>query len=155
MVGQNHHMLSNDEFFELIGIPELTDPKAASQGTARTADREADGCHIWEPENFPPPTPATAGPGTIAGMTPWPCWGAERRWRATLLRTKTRRRILESMIRIDEKASEEDRSARRPSSTRNCPRVWTPSRGIACKRVNGGLPTVPLVVCLDLTTPRS
>ena len=120
--------LSNDEFFDLLGIPELTNAKAAhAKGMPGPLIEKRDGCHVWKPEDFPKNTPATAGPGTTAGRTPWPCLGAERRWRATLLRTKTRRRILESMIRIDEKASEEDPSARRPSSTRNCPRVWTPS----------------------------
>ena len=37
--------LSNDEFFEIIGIPELTtgpDPLI----------RKRDGCHVWKPETF-------------------------------------------------------------------------------------------------------
>ena len=50
--------LSNDEFFELLGIPELTNADAAkAKGLPGPLILKRDGCHIWKPENFPPDDP--------------------------------------------------------------------------------------------------
>lgn len=45
--------LSNDEFFDIIGIPEMTSQKAAeAKGLAGPLIRKRPGCHTWEPEKF-------------------------------------------------------------------------------------------------------
>lgn len=45
--------LSNDEFFEIIGIPELTSEKAAkAMGLGAPLIRKREGCHAWHPERF-------------------------------------------------------------------------------------------------------
>jgi hypothetical protein len=45
--------LSNDEFFEILGIPELTNAEAAkSKGLPGPLILKRDGCHVWKPENF-------------------------------------------------------------------------------------------------------
>jgi hypothetical protein len=50
--------LSNDEFFEIVGIPELTNPQAArSMGLPGPLIEKRDGCHVWKPENFPEDDP--------------------------------------------------------------------------------------------------
>ena len=50
--------LSNDEFFEILGIPELTNAKAAhAKGLPDPLILKRDGCHVWKPENFPPDDP--------------------------------------------------------------------------------------------------
>jgi len=50
--------LSNDEFFEIIGIPELTSPAAAkAKNLPDPLILKRDGCHKWEPENFLPTDP--------------------------------------------------------------------------------------------------
>jgi hypothetical protein len=50
--------LSNDEFFEILGIPELTNTKAAhAKGLPDPLILKRDGCHVWKPENFPPDDP--------------------------------------------------------------------------------------------------
>ncbi len=46
--------LSNDKFFDLLGIPELTDAKAAhAKGLPGPLIEKRDGCHVWKPEDFP------------------------------------------------------------------------------------------------------
>ena len=46
--------LSNDEFFDLLGIPELTNAKAAhAKGMPGPLIEKRDGCHVWKPEDFP------------------------------------------------------------------------------------------------------
>ena len=46
--------LSNDEFFDLLGIPELTDAQAAhAKGLPGPLIEKRVGCHVWHPENFP------------------------------------------------------------------------------------------------------
>jgi len=46
--------LSNDEFFDLLGIPELTNARAAhAKGLPGPLIEKRDGCHIWKPEDFP------------------------------------------------------------------------------------------------------
>ena len=50
--------LSNDEFFDLLGIPELTNAKAAhAKGLPGPLIEKRDGCHVWKPENFPEDDP--------------------------------------------------------------------------------------------------
>jgi len=50
--------LSNDEFFELLGIPELTNPEAArAKGLPGPLILKRTGCHVWRPEAFPPDDP--------------------------------------------------------------------------------------------------
>jgi hypothetical protein len=50
--------LSNDEFFALLGIPELTSAQAAhALGHAGPLIEKRDGCHVWRPESFPPEDP--------------------------------------------------------------------------------------------------
>ena len=50
--------LSNDEFFDLLGIPELTNAAAAhSRGLPGPLIAKRDGCHVWKPEAFPPEDP--------------------------------------------------------------------------------------------------
>jgi hypothetical protein len=50
--------LSNDEFFEIIGIPELTSPAAAkAMNLPEPLILKRDGCHKWEPEKFLPTDP--------------------------------------------------------------------------------------------------
>jgi hypothetical protein len=45
--------LSNDEFFEIIGIPEMTSEKAAKAlGLPEPLIHKRTGCHKWEPEKF-------------------------------------------------------------------------------------------------------
>jgi hypothetical protein len=46
--------LSNDEFFDLLGIPELTNAKAAhAKGLPGPLIEKRDGCQVWKPEDFP------------------------------------------------------------------------------------------------------
>ncbi|MBI3466443.1 MAG: hypothetical protein HY000_25805 [Planctomycetes bacterium] len=50
--------LSNDEFFEIVGIPELTSPEAAkAKGLPGPLILKRNGCHVWKPENFPAADP--------------------------------------------------------------------------------------------------
>ena len=50
--------LSNDEFFDLLGIPELTNAQAAhAKGLPGPLIAKRDGCHVWKPENFPEDDP--------------------------------------------------------------------------------------------------
>jgi hypothetical protein len=50
--------LSNDEFFDILGIPELTSADAAkAKGLSGPLILARDGCHVWKPENFPPDDP--------------------------------------------------------------------------------------------------
>jgi len=50
--------LSNDEFFDILGIPELTNADAAkARGLPGPLILKRDGCHVWQPENFPPDDP--------------------------------------------------------------------------------------------------
>ena len=50
--------LTNDEFFEILGIPELTNAEAAhAKGLPGPLIAKRDGCHIWKPENFPEDDP--------------------------------------------------------------------------------------------------
>ena len=50
--------LSNDEFFDLLGIPELTNaPAAHAIGLPGPLIAKRDGCHVWKPEAFPPDDP--------------------------------------------------------------------------------------------------
>ena len=50
--------LSNDEFFDLLGIPELTNLKAAKKkGHDRPLIEKRKGCHSWKPEDFPEDDP--------------------------------------------------------------------------------------------------
>jgi hypothetical protein len=46
--------LSNDEFFDILGIPELTSADAAqAKGLPGPLILKRDGCHEWHPERFP------------------------------------------------------------------------------------------------------
>ena len=50
--------LSNDEFFALLGIPELTSPPAAhALGLPGPLIEKRPGCHSWHPAFFPPDDP--------------------------------------------------------------------------------------------------
>jgi hypothetical protein len=50
--------LSNDEFFEVLGIPELTDVEAARAASlSGPLILKRAGCHVWRPETFPPADP--------------------------------------------------------------------------------------------------
>jgi hypothetical protein len=50
--------LSNDEFFGILGIPELTNAEATkSKGLPGPLILKRNGCHVWQPENFPPDDP--------------------------------------------------------------------------------------------------
>lgn len=50
--------LSNDEFFDLLDIPELTNAKAAqAKGLPDPLILKREGCHIWKPETFPADDP--------------------------------------------------------------------------------------------------
>jgi hypothetical protein len=50
--------LSNDEFFEILGIPELTSPAAAkAKGLPEPLILKREGCHSWHPERFAPDDP--------------------------------------------------------------------------------------------------
>jgi len=50
--------LSNDEFFDLLGIPELTNAEAAkAKGLPGPLILKRDSCHQWNPENFPEDDP--------------------------------------------------------------------------------------------------
>ena len=50
--------LSNDEFFDLLGIPELTNAQVAhAKGLPVPLIEKRDGCHVWKPENFPADDP--------------------------------------------------------------------------------------------------
>ena len=95
--------LSNDEFFDLLGIPELTNAQAAhSKGLPGPLIAKRDGCHVWKPENFPRrrPTPRLdlgrllAGCGGSARAARRPCRStsdAHREIRRRYLRTHDRR----------------------------------------------------------------
>jgi len=46
--------LSNDEFFDILRIPEMTSAEAAkAKGESGPLILKRDGCHVWKPENFP------------------------------------------------------------------------------------------------------
>ena len=90
--------LTNDEFFDILGIPELTNADAAkAKGLPGPLILKRDGCHVWKPENFPPDDPRH-------GWTWDDCWkdavallGSEEAVRSTLpesrrLRTERRPR---------------------------------------------------------------
>ncbi|MFO0904269.1 MAG: hypothetical protein U0939_14800 [Pirellulales bacterium] len=50
--------LSNDEFFDIIGVPEMTNAEAAkAKGESGPLILKRDGCHVWKPENFPADDP--------------------------------------------------------------------------------------------------
>lgn len=50
--------LSNDEFFYLLGIPELTNAEASkAKGLSGPLVLKREGCHSWHPENFPEDDP--------------------------------------------------------------------------------------------------
>ena len=50
--------LSNDEFFDLLGIPELTSAQTAhAKGLPDPLIAKRDGCHVWTPESFPEEDP--------------------------------------------------------------------------------------------------
>jgi hypothetical protein len=50
--------LSNDEFFEIIGIPEMTSlPAAKALNLPEPLIYKRKGCHTWEPEKFQPTDP--------------------------------------------------------------------------------------------------
>jgi len=50
--------LSNDDFFEIIGIPELTNADAAKAAKLPgPLIQNRDGCHVWKPETFTPDDP--------------------------------------------------------------------------------------------------
>lgn len=50
--------LSNDEFFDLLGIPELTSvPAAHAKDLPGPLIAKRNGCHAWHPESFPPEDP--------------------------------------------------------------------------------------------------
>jgi hypothetical protein len=50
--------LSNDEFFDILGIPELTSANAAkAKGLPGPLILARDGCHVWKPETFSPDDP--------------------------------------------------------------------------------------------------
>jgi hypothetical protein len=50
--------LSNDEFFDLLGIPEVTNTDAArAKKLTGPLIEKRDGCHVWKPENFPADDP--------------------------------------------------------------------------------------------------
>ncbi len=50
--------MSNDEFFETVGIPEMTNPEAArAAGLDEVLIRKRQGCHAWHPERFTPDDP--------------------------------------------------------------------------------------------------
>lgn len=50
--------LSNDDFFEVIGIPEMTSVKAAKAlNLPEPLIYKRKGCHTWEPEKFQPTDP--------------------------------------------------------------------------------------------------
>jgi hypothetical protein len=50
--------LSNDEFFEILGIPELTSVQAAhALGLPGPLIAKRSGCHSWRPESYPPDDP--------------------------------------------------------------------------------------------------
>lgn len=56
--GETAGQLSNDQFFDLLGIPELTSPTAAkSKGLAAPLIQKRNGCHAWRPEHFPEEDP--------------------------------------------------------------------------------------------------
>lgn len=55
---ENAGDLSNDEFFELLGIPELTNQAAAkAKGLDAPLIMKREGCHRWKPEEFAPEDP--------------------------------------------------------------------------------------------------
>jgi len=54
----SHQPLTNDQFFELLDIPELTSESAArKKGHDRPLIYNRDGCHRWQPELFPEDDP--------------------------------------------------------------------------------------------------
>jgi hypothetical protein len=51
---QSAAKLTNDEFFDILGIPDLTNAEAAkTNGLPGPLILKRDGCHVWKPENFP------------------------------------------------------------------------------------------------------
>jgi hypothetical protein len=50
--------LSNDEFFDLLGVPEMTNAQVAhAKRLPGPLIEKRDGCHMWHPENFPEEDP--------------------------------------------------------------------------------------------------
>ena len=83
--------LSNDEFFDILGIPELTSADAAkAKGLPGPLILKRDGCHVWKPENFPPDDPrhGWTWDDCLEGRR-GPAW--QRGSRANLYRTTSRR----------------------------------------------------------------
>jgi len=55
---ESAHGLSNDDFFDILGIPELTNADAAkAKGPRGPLILKREGCHVWKPENFSPDDP--------------------------------------------------------------------------------------------------
>src|SRR5271157_3800275 len=99
--------LSNDEFFDLLGIPELTNAQAAhTKSLPGQLIAKRDGCHVWKPENFPEDDPRH-------GWTWDDCWNDAV---ALLGSEEAVRKYLEDKALPTVDSTGEDRSSRRSSS---------------------------------------
>ena len=99
--------LSNDEFFDLLGIPELTNAQAAhAKGLPGPLIAKRDGCHVWKPENFPEDDPRH-------GWTWDDCWNDAV---ALLGSEEAVRKYVEDKAAPTVDSTGEDRSSRRSSS---------------------------------------
>jgi hypothetical protein len=99
--------LSNDEFFDILGIPELTNATVAhAKGLPGPLIEKRDGCHIWKPESFPPDDPRH-------GWTWDDCWNDAV---ALLGGEEAVRDYIEETAQASADPNRADRSSRRSSS---------------------------------------
>ena len=99
--------LSNDEFFDLLGIPELTSAQTAhAKGLPGPLIAKRDGCHVWRPESFPEDDPRH-------GWTWDDCWNDAV---ALLGGEEAVRDYIEGTAQAPADPNREARSSRRSSS---------------------------------------
>ncbi len=99
--------LSNDEFFDLLGIPELTSAQTAhAKGLPGPLIAKRDGCHVWTPESFPEDDPRH-------GWTWDDCWNDAV---ALLGGEEAVRDYIEETAQASADPNRADRSSRRSSS---------------------------------------
>jgi len=98
--------LSNDDFFDLLGIPELTNAQAAhTKSLPGPLIAKRDGCRVWKPENFPEDDPRH-------GWTWADCWNDAV---ALLGSEEAVRKYLDDKAPPTVDSTGEDRSSRRSS----------------------------------------
>ena len=136
--------LSNDEFFDILGIPELTNAAAAhSAGLPGPLIEKREGCHVWKPEAFPADDPRH-------GWTWDDCWNDA----VSLLGSEEAVRAYISEPKSAESLQEKDRITSAPPSGTEKPTVGDEPFRLQSDQVSGkrqrrlslsdSTPTLPL-----------